>query len=570
MIAKQPTSQPRRVACRPSSLAWATALQLCASAAQAQSTDPTTDPIPAYDSADPTKSFLVNLNFASRFEVTLDSVQVVRQRPAGKASQPPLLNVQLRGLDGSMLSEFAAWHPQWAFTKKADGREQRLIVANRPAKIVSKFDARAAQLNVFDVAANNTMVATVDLLPTSHAFCRANSADPDCAELANRAPTCSAGGPYIGECSAAQTPVQLNGSLSADPDSDLLQLTWTGSFPGSPVNGVNPTVNYTGVGNYPVSLAVNDGKATTTCGVSVSVLDRQPPSVVAAPITTSRCLAEPVTVQLVASASDVCVGSTTSLVGAVTSVAGKALSTPMAVPANKQVVLPPGVSTVVWTATDSSGNTSVPVTQTVTINVAETAAACCPSGTTVVNGSSLPDLILRLGSSAYCVFGNGGVDTVSTSGGADLLFGGDGGDSLSTGLSSGDKVSGGPGNDWIHAELASGVTVFGGAGDDIIDQGSNGIVHGNAGNDLIDGSVGSDVIYPGPGRDTVHAGLGDDTVIIRHACELDSGELLDGELGTDTLITPVPVTELQARGVIVLGFQNIIVQTNEEHLSECR
>jgi hypothetical protein len=67
----------------------------------------------------------------------------------------------------------------------------------------------------------------------------------------------------------------------------------------------------------------------------------------------------------------------------------------------------------------------------------------------------------------------------------------------------------------------------------------------------------------------VHGGIGNDTVVIRNICEVQALEVLDGGLGNDTLITPVPVTQLQAKGVLLAGFENVIVSTSEQHLSEC-
>jgi hypothetical protein len=94
-------------------------------------------------------------------------------------------------------------------------------------------------------------------------------------------------------------------------------------------------------------------------------------------------------------------------------------------------------------------------------------------------------------------------------------------------------------------------------------------MYGNAGDDTILGILGDHVIYPGPGRDAVTGGPGNDVVYVNDVCELEPFEVLDGSLGSDTLYLPEPLANVTARGVIVLGFENIIVTTSNRHLSEC-
>jgi hypothetical protein len=74
---------------------------------------------------------------------------------------------------------------------------------------------------------------------------------------------------------------------------------------------------------------------------------------------------------------------------------------------------------------------------------------------------------------------------------------------------------------------------------------------------------------PGPGADRVLAGPGDDRVVVYEACELQPSEILDGGAGADTLVIPVPLEALRARGVLVFGFENVVVDSSKRYLSEC-
>lgn len=165
---------------------------------------------------------------------------------------------------------------------------------------------------------------------------------------------------------------------------------------------------------------------------------------------------------------------------------------------------------------------------------------CCPAGTTPV--------ILTEGSdnrsftqTNRCIVALGGHDAVTTSGTGTTVLGGAGDDQL-TGVAN-SRVRGGEGNDTIN--------VSGGA-----------VAIGGPGNDTIMAGNGDNFVYPGPGQDVVAGGTGNDTVVIYDVCELTGGKNLDGSSGTNTLVTPVPVATLQAMGVAVSNFQNIVVQGN--------
>jgi PKD repeat protein len=65
--------------------------------------------------------------------------------------------------------------------------------------------------------------------------------------------------------------VKLDGSGSSDPDGDALTYTWTGGFQGGSASGVSPTVTFTAAGTHTVTLTVDDGLATDTDTVRITV-----------------------------------------------------------------------------------------------------------------------------------------------------------------------------------------------------------------------------------------------------------------------------------------------------------
>lgn len=281
-------------------------------------------------------------------------------------------------------------------------------------------------------------------------------------------------------------------------------------------------------------------------------------------MTVSSCLPQSLNVSLTRPTIKVgCVNpSSVTLTAALVSVDGRALSTPLTIdPTN--VALPVGTSIVRWTGTDPAGNTGT-VQQTIVVTQSETAAACC-AGKTVIQGSNWPDIMLRPLGGQYCMLAQGSIDTLVGGPDPDNMFGGEGLDSITSG-GVGSLVSGGTGPDVLTSLAGS---TYGGADSDIIEMTGGGVLYGNEGDDDIVSIVGDHRIYPGPGRDFVHAGLGNDHVYVYDACELSLLEVLDGGLGNDTLHIPMPLLDVLARGVIVLNFESIVVETNNRHLSEC-
>jgi hypothetical protein len=104
--------------------------------------------------------------------------------------------------------------------------------------------------------------------------------------------------------------------------------------------------------------------------------------------------------------------------------------------------------------------------------------------------------------------------------------------------------------------------------DTIAAQGGNHVVLGGADTDTFQAASGDNFVVPGPGVDIVALGTGNDTVFIFDLCELSWGDTVDMGTGTDTLIAPLPLAELQARGLNIANVDNVVVQQNSCR-SEC-
>jgi len=195
-------------------------------------------------------------------------------------------------------------------------------------------------------------------------------------------------------------------------------------------------------GTFPVTTTPVTCTATDTagnaasCGTSVQVVDTIPPTLTAPPaITISMCdhpnLGTP-------TFSDSCSGVTISN--------------------DAPPIFPLGTRTVIWKATDASGN-FITKPQTVTAILADH-PSCCPAGTLLIQGTSSSNTLVGT-SSNECILGLGGNDTIQGGGGFDFISGGAGNDNI-TGGSIRDYIWGGAGTDVIDAV----------GGDDFIDGGS--------------------------------------------------------------------------------------------------
>lgn len=182
----------------------------------------------------------------------------------------------------------------------------------------------------------------------------------------NQPPVANAGPDQTIEC-ACQTPegtqVTLNGTSSYDPDEDSLTYTWTGPFVESPASGATPVITLGCIGQYEITLVVNDGQEDSAPDtVIITVVDTTAP-VISHPgdITVEADGPDGVPVEddriqtflYGASATDNCDPSPTIV-------------------NNAPSVFQPGDTIVTFTATDASGNMS---TCQSTVTVVEAAEA---------------------------------------------------------------------------------------------------------------------------------------------------------------------------------------------------
>lgn len=240
---------------------------------------------------------------------------------------------------------------------------------------------------------------------------------------------------------------------------------------------------------------------------------------------------------------------------------------------NALITVPVGTTTIRWTANGPGGTTERLQNIVVTASADTSSTTCCPAGTRVVTGWDLPDLVVRLGTDSFCVLGKGGGDIINITAGdkPQYLYGGAANDNITV-IGNGGFISGGTGNDAISTYLAGTAKLYGNDGnDDIHIYGSStGDTYGGRGDDHILVFTGEPQrIFPGAGFDVVNGGFGNDQVFINGACELSALEVVDGGLGYDVLYTAVPENELVSRGIIVLGFEEIVYTQAYSHLAEC-
>ena len=181
-----------------------------------------------------------------------------------------------------------------------------------------------------------------------YGFGRLNTADALTCIAFNDPPICDANGPYTIECGVDSS---LDGTGSSDPDGDVLVYTWEGPFEPSPASGATPTVVFPAPpGLKSVDLTVDDPYGgTASCSASVTVQDTLDPSITAPDDVSEECSSpEGTPADLgTAVADDICDATPT-------------------VTNDAPPLFPLGDTTVVWTATDDSGN-SASDSQTVTI-----------------------------------------------------------------------------------------------------------------------------------------------------------------------------------------------------------
>lgn len=383
-------------------------------------------------------------------------------------------------------------------------------------------------------------------------------------------PLASAGPNRTVECaSPSGTSVLLDATASSDPDGDPITYQWSASqgtleSPNEPLCPAKLPL-----GRTVVQVAVEDGRAPAQRALAIVVVaDRTPPELRVDPAQARVCVPRPQPVALpTPSTSDMCSPEVSQPKVRLVEVHGKAIAP---IDLQPSTAMPLGASVVEWSAFDPSGNLGM-ARQSLVISPEEPSSCCGTLPPILENGMS--GLLPCSDGQPVCLLGkDGGASLVSPRVGSSLLFGGPGDDQLFC-QGAGDTAVGGEGNDQLFASTGDGaaVTLAGGLGNDVLFQTGQGpaALIGGDGDDWIAGGAGADLILPGSGADRVLAGPGDDRVVVYDACELQPGEILDGGAGEDTLVIPVPLEALRARGLLIFGFEKVVVDSSKSYLSEC-
>jgi hypothetical protein len=158
---------------------------------------------------------------------------------------------------------------------------------------------------------------------------------------ANNPPVADAGADRVIEATGPTTPFMLDGTLSSDPDGDTLTYSWVEA--NGNVVGTEATVMLSqGLGTYLFMLTVTDaGGLTAQDTVSITIVDTTPP-VLAAPPDITVPESDPM-------GTAVNLGQPT---------VSDNYDTVFTVSNNAPALFPLGDTTVTWTVSDSSGNTS--------------------------------------------------------------------------------------------------------------------------------------------------------------------------------------------------------------------
>jgi Ca2+-binding RTX toxin-like protein len=371
------------------------------------------------------------------------------------------------------------------------------------------------------------------------------------------------------ECNAFRSAeVNLDATGSFDPDGDLEAFRWLVNGEGPSFGAMVPaTLNFDTLND--IYLRASDSRlGFDEATASIQVLDTIPPQLVTPAVNIiDVCAPKPQAIDVpLPVVEEVCTPDTITLIGYVVAVNGKPID-PIRV-IDGQAVLPLGTHTVHWDVIDESGN---PNELDDMFTVQQTSSqTCCEAGQKLIEGSDGRDVIIPREEIGYCVLALSSHDVVQLRGFADFISGGDGDDRLRSGGGV-DLVVADDGMDVITGGRGGQLEAHGGAGDDVLDARLTQMceLYGSFGDDLLLGGDGDDVLFPGPGADTVLAAAGNDRIVILNICEIEAGMILNGGAGFDTLVTPVPLAELERLGVVVLQFENVVVDDSQQHLSDC-
>jgi len=323
------------------------------------------DPIPQLDLDDPAKVVVLRLHFSNLNLADVEGADVSYGIPPAQIGAPPMLSVELRDLEGTLLEEFDAWHPLKAYEEAVDGSDSGIILPEGSGSLILPLTPNLAAITVMNQE-SGLVLAEVDLIPPIHSFCRENTLEPECENPANRAPVCDADGPYRAECAGATTLVPVDGSGSYDLDGDPLTYLWNPEG-GISQAGPTPTLEITAVGDTYVNLTIQDDwMGVDDCETVITVEDTVAPDLTAPPDVSAECTSPEGTSVVLGSPSviEVC-------------------DAEPGVTNDAPPLFPLGTTTVTWTATDEESNFDTD-TQAVTIVDTLSAVIMCNSPPTIL------------------------------------------------------------------------------------------------------------------------------------------------------------------------------------------
>ncbi len=303
-----------------------------------------------------------------------------------------------------------------------------------------------------------------------------------------RPPIARANGNQTVACSASgRAAVSVTGAGSFEPDGNSMTFAWSEKGAVLSTNSVATLQLTSGTHNLILTATDSTGRSNQDTSV-ITVTDSVAPVFTSVPLTVAVETPGPVAIGQ-ATATDGC-GSAVTVTN------------------NAPVSFPAGKTTVIWTATDASGNRA---TATQLVYVLPPTAASCPPGMHVILGTANNDVITGT-SGADCIIGFGGQDHIDGGGGDDIIIGGDGDDVLIGGAGN-DIIAGGSGQDNISGGDGDDILI-GNDGDDTISGGNNNdTLIGGAGSDHLNGDAGNDLLIGNAGNDTLQGGAGTDRCI---------------------------------------------------------
>jgi hypothetical protein len=141
--------------------------------------DPRTAPIPELPVESEAKSMVATVDFTGRTAVTPMGAEVRIGAAHSHAGDPPVLRLEVRAADGSVLEAVNAWHPLWVLTRSDDGREHLVVNEHAQGSFTVPFDRDAATMAITDVGLEQ-QVAEVDLTAAVGDFCQQHPTDASC------------------------------------------------------------------------------------------------------------------------------------------------------------------------------------------------------------------------------------------------------------------------------------------------------------------------------------------------------------------------------------------------------